>query len=165
MATENPAFAGGAGAPSSEPAVDVEAALKDGTLTAEQAVVVQERQLRDEMARLEARLRAELGGGGGATLASAVRGVVARLTETPTNFHQATVFFLAADAPEDAAMARRAPLLYAGSLAMVLLQSMAAVGVQIGTFLPSCSTTAQCDIPGMYCRLGVRARCDFCGED
>ena len=46
MATENPAFASGADAPSSEPAVDVEAALKDGTLTAEQAVVVQERQLR-----------------------------------------------------------------------------------------------------------------------
>ena len=56
MATENPAFAGAADAPSSEPAVDVEAALKDGTLTAEQAVVVQERQLRDEMARLEAEM-------------------------------------------------------------------------------------------------------------
>ena len=90
------------------------------------------------MAQLEARLRAELGGE--SSVAAAVRGLVARLTETPTNFHQATVFFLAADAPEDAAMARRAPLLYAGSLAMVVLQSATVVGMGIGTTEPSCAT-------------------------
>ena len=111
MAAENPAFAG-AEAPSSEPAVDIEAGLKDGTLTAEQAVVLQERQLRAEveaqMARLETRLRAELvGDDRGATgLATAVRGIYARLTEAPTNYHQATVHYLSSDAPEDAAMAR-----------------------------------------------------------
>ena len=85
---------------------------------------------------LEAKIAgAQLGAAeGGATLASAMRGLVARLTETPTNFHQATVHFLATDAPEDEAMARRAPLLYAGSLAMVGLQSATAVGVLVGTF-------------------------------
>ena len=87
-----------------------------------------ERQLRAEMQDQMAQLKARLGtGDSGSPFTAAVRGIVARLTESPTNFHQATVFFLAADAPEDAAMARRAPLLYAGSLAMVGLQSATAV--------------------------------------
>ena len=126
MATENPAFAGadGADAPASRPAADIEAALRDGSLTGDEAIVLMEKRMHE----MEARLRAELGGGG-TGLAAAVRGVVARLTETPTNFHQATVHFLATDAPEDEAMARRAPLLYAGSLAMVVLQSATAAGV------------------------------------
>jgi len=161
MATENPAFADadGADAPASGPAADIEAALRDGTLTGDEAIVLMEKR----MYEMEARLRAELGGGD-TGLAAAVRGVVARLTETPTNFHQATVHFLAADAPEDAAMARRAPLLYAGSLAMVGLQSATAVGVLIGTFLPSCATSDQCGA-GTYCEVGARDRCGFCGGD
>ena len=82
--------------------VDIEAGLRDGTLTAEQAVVLQERQLRAEMVARERQLRAEMQeqmaqlearlgtGDSGSPLTAAVRGVVARLTETPTNFHQAT---------------------------------------------------------------------------
>ena len=154
MSTENPAFAG---TEQNADSVDIEAALRDGTLSSDEAVVLMEERLkageermklrmRDEMAQLEARLRAELSGASGDTgFATTVRGVVARLTETPTNFHQATVHFIATDAPQDAAMARWSPLLYAGSLAMVLLQSMTAVGVLIGTVLPSCATSDQCD--------------------
>ena len=146
--------------------VDIEAALKDGTLTAEQAVVqmaAEERQLRAEMQEQMAQLEARLGtGDSGSPFTAAVRGVVARLTETPTNFHQATVYFLATDAPEDAAMARRAPLLYFGSLAMVLLQSATAVGVLMGTMFPSCATSEQCGA-GTWCMVGMKNRCDFCG--
>ena len=120
-ATDNPAFAGGLGETAA--GVDIEAGLRDGTLTAEQAVVLMQEQLQGQMEAREKQLRAEVDAKiaaaqlgvveGGATLASAVRGLVARLTETPTNFHQVTVHFLATAAPEDAAMARRAPLLYA----------------------------------------------------
>ena len=107
--------------------IDIKAGLKDGSLTSDDAIVLMEEQMEKKMTTQIAKLRAELsvvsgavveGAEGAASpLASVVRGLVARLTETPTNFHQATVFFrrqdfLAADAPEDAAMARRAPLLH-----------------------------------------------------
>ena len=116
-ATDNPAFAGGLGETAA--GVDIEAGLRDGTLTAEQAVVLMEEQMEAREKQLRAEVDAKIAAAqlgvveGGATLASAVRGLVARLTETPTNFHQVTVHFLATAAPEDAAMARRAPLLYA----------------------------------------------------
>lgn len=159
MMAENPAFAGAEA--STAGSVDIEAALKDGTLTAEQAVVLMQEQLRAEMrAEIAA---AQLGlAGGGATLASAVRGVVAKLTEAPANFHLATVFYLATDAPEDAAMVGQAPLLFAGSLAMVVLQSVAAVGVFGGTIHPSCATSDHCDA-GTYCSVGREyEHCEYC---
>jgi hypothetical protein len=161
MATENPAFAdvARADAPSSGPAVDIEAALRGGLLTGDEAIVLMEKRMHE----MEARLRAELGGGD-AGLAAAVHGIVARLTETPANFHQATTFFLATDSLEDEAMARRAPLLFVGSLAMVVLQSAAAVGVLIGTALPSCSTSDQCGA-GYFCGVGWNNRCAYCGGD
>ena len=51
-ATANPAFAGGT--------VDIEAGLRDGTLTTEQAFALQERQLRAEMEAREKQLRVEM---------------------------------------------------------------------------------------------------------
>eukprot|EP01045_Picozoa_sp_COSAG04_P004037 COSAG04_NODE_171_length_21611_cov_4.302808_11_plen_483_part_00 len=144
---------------------DIEARLKDGTLTAEQAVVLQERQMelmRVEMQRLAAAQLDSVVEGGGVVspLAATVRGVVARLTETPANFHQATVYFLAAGGED--ALSGRAPLLYVGSLAMVGLQSITAVGVFAGTIIPSCATSDQCSA-GMFCLVGMIERCDFCG--
>ena len=59
-------------------------------------------------------------------------------------------------------MARRAPLLYTGSLAMVGLQSATAAGVLWGTMSPSCATSDQCDA-GTYCNVGRFDRCVFCG--
>eukprot|EP01051_Picozoa_sp_SAG22_P006936 SAG22_NODE_470_length_10142_cov_13.947227_10_plen_456_part_00 len=169
-ATGNPAFAGGPeGAAAGSAVVDIEAGLKDGTLTAEQAVVLMEQRTEEKMEAVRAEMRAEIAAAQlgvaetGTALVSAVRGVVARLTETPTNFHQATVHFLATDALEDAAMARRAPLLYAGSLAMVLLQSVTALGVLVGTIMPSCATSDQCGA-GTFCTVGFPGpRCNYCG--
>lgn len=171
MTTENPAFADEPDEPSTG-SLGIKARLKDGTLTSDEAIVLmeeqmeaREKQMRAEMQeQMDAKIAAaRLGAAeGGATLISAVRGVVARLTETPTNFHQATVHFLAADAPEDEAMARWAPLLYAGSLAMVFLQATATMGVLVGTIFPTCVTSDQCDA-GTYCRVGMFDRCDYCG--
>ena len=48
-------IAGGPEGAAAGSSVDIEAGLKDGTLTAEQAVVLQERQLRAEMAAQMAR--------------------------------------------------------------------------------------------------------------
>ena len=96
-------------------------------------------------------------------LAASVRSIVARLTETPTNFHQATVHFLATDAAEDAGMKRRTPLLFACSLAMVLMQCLVAVGVMVGTATSSCTSSDQCDA-GTWCSVGGQDRCNFCGQ-
>eukprot|EP01045_Picozoa_sp_COSAG04_P040257 COSAG04_NODE_11679_length_694_cov_1.354622_1_plen_190_part_10 len=123
-------------------AVDIEAGLRAGTLTAEQAVLLMEQRLEQKMegrlAEIDAQIDAKITAAqlGGTQLASAVvRRAVARLTEAPTNFHQATVHYLAADAAavEDAAMARKAPLLYLGSLLIVGLQSTATVAVFMGS--------------------------------
>eukprot|EP01043_Picozoa_sp_COSAG02_P016893 COSAG02_NODE_753_length_17610_cov_23.119753_17_plen_480_part_00 len=169
-ATENPAFAGGpvfeAAAGSS---MGIKAGLRDGTLTSDEAIVLMEEQMEAREKQLRAEMDAKIAAAqldaaeGGATLISAVRGVVARLTETPANFHQATVYFLTADA-EDEAMARRAPLLYAGSLAMVGLQSATAVGVFWGTVLPACATSDQCGA-GTWCGVGGGGRCNYCGSE
>ena len=140
-----------------EDTVDIEAALAEGSLTSNQAIALQERRM--ERMRVETRaqiaqLRSELGLSAERPLALAatVRRVVARLTQTPTNYHQATVHYLSSDAPEDAAMARWAPLLYMGSLAMVVMQSMVAVGVFVGTVSRTCSSSDQCGA-GTYCKL------------
>ena len=138
-------------------------------LSSDEAIVLMEEQMGAEIAKLRAELSVVSGAvvegaeGAASPLAATVRGLVARLTETPTNFHQATVFFLAADAPEDEAMGRRAPLLYAGSLAMVGLQSATAGGVLIGTVLPACATSDQCGA-GTWCKVGWTDRCDYCGR-
>ena len=79
--------------------IDIKAGLKDGSLSSDEAIVLMEEQMEAREKQLRAEMRAEIAAAqlgaaeGGATLISAVRGVVARLTETPTNFHQATVFF------------------------------------------------------------------------
>eukprot|EP01045_Picozoa_sp_COSAG04_P058994 COSAG04_NODE_29001_length_272_cov_0.589595_1_plen_74_part_10 len=71
-----------------------------------------EKQLERKMEAHIAKLRAELSvvsGNGpevaGLALPGAIQSVVARLTESPTNFHQATVFYLATDALADTTMA------------------------------------------------------------
>jgi hypothetical protein len=93
---ENPTFEldhGTAGAPQLQ-ALDIEAALADGTLSAEQALLEVRKQMRGEMAELEARLTGA-GAAGGAPppyLTAVVHGIVARLTEAPANYHQAVVF-------------------------------------------------------------------------
>lgn len=60
-------------------------------------------------------------------------------------------------------MAAKLPLLYLGSVVLVLMQILTASAVWIGTILPSCFNTYQCD-KGFWCRLGTANRCSFCGE-
>eukprot|EP01045_Picozoa_sp_COSAG04_P010169 COSAG04_NODE_615_length_11914_cov_12.688447_10_plen_512_part_00 len=160
--------------------IDIKAGLKAGTLTSDDAIALMEEQMEHMRAEMQEQMDTKIDatlslllrpgfavseGGTTLTLARAVRGVVAKFTEAPTNFHQATVFFLAAVAPEDEAMARRAPLLYAVSLAMVGLQSATAVGVFVGTMTPSCATSDQCGAlgPGRFC-MDVD-RCRYCGAE
>ena len=99
-ATENPAFAGGPDEAAAGSSMGIKAGLKDGTLTSDEAIVLMEEQMEAREKQLRAEMDAKIAAAqlgvaeGGATLAAAVRSVVAKLTETPTNFHQATVFFL-----------------------------------------------------------------------
>jgi hypothetical protein len=99
---------------------------------------------------------AQFGGGG----AENIRSVLAHLTRAPPNLHQCVVFFAASDAPDDAGMRARAPLLYLGSLVMVLTQCMATIAVWVGTFFPSCASSAHCGM-GTWCR---QERCAYCGD-
>ena len=73
--------------------------------------------------------------------------------------------YLAADAAvaEDAAMARKAPLLYLGSLLIAGLQSMATAAVMVGSIHPSCSSTDQCPV-NHWCAVGESGRCSFCNS-
>eukprot|EP01043_Picozoa_sp_COSAG02_P036646 COSAG02_NODE_2698_length_8208_cov_10.377482_4_plen_163_part_00 len=125
---------------------DIEQQLKDGTLTAEQAVVKMEQRLRAERESLSAELaelRAALGGGAG----GGVKSAVARLTEAPANFHQACVHFAVSDAPEDVAMMKgnKTAMLLLSSGLMVLFQTVACIAMLVGAFLPSCFSSDQCE--------------------
>jgi hypothetical protein len=96
---------------------------------------------------------------GGLTRAGAVRSA-----EAPTNWHQGMIFYLTSEDPQDAGMRARAPLLFASSWAMVLLQCCTALAVTQSTVLPSCKTSDQCPA-GLYCQIGFNDRCQFCGSN
>eukprot|EP01051_Picozoa_sp_SAG22_P017000 SAG22_NODE_2526_length_2475_cov_2.738215_1_plen_317_part_00 len=147
---------------------DVEAALAKGGVAPEQAaaaMTAMERLLAERDAKARESVAAmiadaQLGGAG-----ASVRAVVSRLLSAPpANFHQCTVFFLASDAAEDAPQRAKAPLLFLASLAMVLTQTAAALGVFTGTFWPSCATSAHCG-RGSYCLLAAISRCKYCGNN
>ena len=63
-------------------------------------------------------------------------------------------------------MAKRAPVLFAGSLVIVLLQCWTTVAIFTGTVFTACQTSDQCR-PGQYCQVSVgregAGRCAFCG--
>ena len=66
------------------------------------------------------------------------------------------------------AMAARAPLLFIGSLSMVVMQTLVALGVFAGTISPTSSSSSQC-AAGTYCKVSSNsvwsARCLWCGAD
>ena len=80
-------------------------------------------ELKRELAKLErasaSAIMATTGGSGGA---GASQAVYARLTEAPTNWHQASVFALVSNAPEDAPLKARAPFQFGIGFAMVACQ-------------------------------------------
>eukprot|EP01052_Picozoa_sp_SAG31_P026475 SAG31_NODE_2400_length_5775_cov_2.602185_2_plen_466_part_00 len=88
-----------------------------------------------------------------------------RLGESPTSWHQATCFALSSDAPEDGWLRGKAGLLLAASALMMFVQSLSACAILVGTTIPSCESNDQCLMPGTFCRVGERNRCDYCGED
>jgi hypothetical protein len=77
------------------------------------------------------------------------------------NHPRSNVYFAAAG-PEDADVIQRGCGLLAG-VAMVALQCMVVVGVVLGSASPACSSSDQCQQAGMFCEVGGRNRCVFCG--
>lgn len=159
--SENPAYAGPEGGGETSSEVDIEVALKDGTLSHDQALVLMQRQMEAKVSKLEASLQ-ELQSGVGGPLEAGARSLIQRLSEAPPNLHQYTVF-LAADIKEEAAQTARLPCMMFAGFSMVLVQAAVTVGVLVGTAVPTCTTSDQCD-PGLYCHVGGRQRCNYCGS-
>lgn len=94
--------------------------------------------------------------------------VLASLSAAPTNWHQATIYFLTTKAERDAGMRKKAPLMFAGGLLMVVLQTCAVYGVLAAMLHPSCVSNKQCESrAGFYCfqpQSGGRGNCQMCGE-
>ena len=133
MEVQNPMNGGGsestgAAAAALKTFADVEAALAEGGVTPQQAAEasrVMESLMESLMDQKVAALKAEMGGAS-FEVESTVRSLVARLTEAPTSWHQSAVFFASSTDPIDAAAKKRAPLLAAISVLMVLAQSLVA---------------------------------------
>eukprot|EP01052_Picozoa_sp_SAG31_P029800 SAG31_NODE_2997_length_4803_cov_4.274872_1_plen_524_part_00 len=91
---------------------------------------------------------------------------LARIGTAPTNWHQATIFFLTSKAEQDAVMRKRAPYMYLAGLMMVVLQIGAAYGILLGMLHPACLNNSQCEQAGFYCHTaGSIGRCIACGEE
>lgn len=151
--------------------MDLEAVFADSGMSQEQAskaTSVLQQLMATKLAELESRLTGGSTQPLNGTFRRAVAEATAALTETPLNFHQATVFFVTSDAQEDAAMAAKAPWLYIVGILMVLGQCIAAMAVFWGTFQPACLTSDHCD-DGLYCARGrettAAKRCAYCGAE
>jgi hypothetical protein len=147
--TENPAAKPDSSTSDVEAAV---ASLKDRlepeTMESlERLMVAREAEL---VAKLEAKLEA------GAPLSSAVRSVVARLTQAP-NWHQATVMFAQQGDDSSRTVVGTAMWSLTISVLMVTMQSMVAMAVLTGTFSPACKIKDHC-VKGRFCEVGVRDR-------
>ena len=79
-------------------------------------------------------------------VARSVRRIVARLTESPSNWHQATVF---ACTSKDAKVRANRWWLFAGSVVIVLFQCTAAIGALRNTMAVACANNDHCPHPGM----------------
>lgn len=144
--------------------VDLEAALeahKRGEISSAAASLVMEQLMDSKVAELEARLHAMPGG----AAADAIRLAVARLSESPPNWHQSSAHFAALPADHEDAGRRWCAIL--GGVLMVLAQCMVAMAVFVGSVVPSCTNSDQCEQKGMFCRVGWvdGDRCGYCGKD
>jgi hypothetical protein len=133
---------------------DIELALKQGTLTEAEAIVMMQKQMEAQMERRIERLKDEMGAGGISKLA--VRAAYARLTEAPTNYHQVTTFFLTSTDPQDHDTKATAPMLFLGGVLMVLAQTLTVVAMTSATMWPACASNKQC-AEGSYCNLYTAA--------
>ena len=95
-----------------------------------------------------------------------------RLTESPTNWHQAAVYALSSTAPEDELLRRRSPVSLAISVVIVLLQLLTIAAVFMAAISPPCNdNNSDCPHDGMFCKasgngLGAfqSSRCGTCGN-
>jgi hypothetical protein len=141
---------------------DLEAALsglRDGSVTEAEAALAIERLMdsRVETKLLDAADR-------GSNVARAIMSALAHLSEAPSNWHQTTAFALTTEDPIDEPLRRKAPLFFAVSLVMVLLQCITSLAVCYSAILQSCKTSDQCP-NGLYCQVGFSERCQFCGSN
>ena len=148
---ENPAF-GGARDEGGEEAqqVDIEAALRDGTLTQADAIVQMQKQM-DQLAK--ALSLAELKEGQEASAETAL----SRMMATPMNWHQATV-------QAGSTGVANAAWFLVTAIVIVIVQCLAALGLFQGIVLMGCVDSDQCPA-GMYCGIVEDGgRCNYCGD-
>jgi hypothetical protein len=113
---------------SDNPVADSMGPVKGGALRMDEVVnlIAADRQAERKAAdaRLEAKLEEMLAlrDAGGAPGIDAIRRVFGTASSVPCNWHQATIFFLGSDAPEDAAMKSRAQWMVLAGLVMVVFQ-------------------------------------------
>ena len=93
---------------------------------------------------------------------------MARLGAAPTNWHQATIYFLTAKSEEDAVMRKRAPLMFAWGGFLVIMQISAVLGMLGAMLHPSCTSNSHCNgRDGFYCYTipgKIQGNCQMCGE-
>jgi hypothetical protein len=158
---DNPAFA----------TFDIEASSEDGeqapaaAMTAEQVTALVDQ----KVAQLLQGGSAPPAGAGPAAdraFAARVASVLADMHMAAPNLHQAVIFFAAerqASLDDDVLPRPHLPSMLLTSIGIVLTQCAAVAAVVAGTYSASCDNSGQC-IPGQYCSIGMRQRCDFCGE-
>jgi hypothetical protein len=97
-----------------------------------------------------------------------VASVVAHLGAAPTNWHQATVYFLTSKAEDDASMRKKAPLMFAWGVCLVAVQVASMAGMLGAMLHPACTSNAHCDgRRGFYCYTPPgreQGNCQMCGE-
>ena len=86
--------------------------------------------MESRLAKLETQFAARFASESGGS--QDVAAAVARIGTAPTNWHQATIFFLTSKAEEDETMRNKAPLMFLGGVLMVVVQIIAAYGLVTG---------------------------------
>jgi hypothetical protein len=139
-----------------------ELVVKGSTLTADEVNTVANA-VRDKMLATE-RDTVILREVGGAPGLEVIRRVFGTASSVPCNWHQATIFFLGSENPDDAAMKDKARLMLFSGLTLISFQVLTAMGVFVGVLMPACKTSKQCGQAGMFCALGpLGQRCHYCG--
>ena len=112
-----------------------------------------------ELAKLErSAMNADGGGDGG----SSVLSIFAMIGTALTNWHQATIYFSTSNDEKDLPMWRKAPLIFADGVIMVLVQIVAMYSILAALENQPCVNNLQCEQTGFYCSND--GRCQGCGQ-
>ena len=147
-------------------AADIEAALEQGSMTAEGAIGSVLKQMTQMEVQIS-RMQSADGRPSSGTLEGPVRSILASMAEAPPNFHQYVVFECAGAAHTNGVESASQPKGFQWKLllafSMVLAQVAVLAGVKASTREPSCITSDQCET-GWFCSIGGENRCFVCGE-